>query len=420
MREQIVAALDIGTSKICCFIARIDDQGRPRVIGIGHQVSKGLKAGTVVDMEETETSIRAAVDAAERMAGGSPIQDVYVNISAGRPKSRIFSVDVDVAGHEISQLDIDRVLVAGQENLKQEDRFIIHSRPINFSIDGVAGASMPLGMYGEKLGVQIHLSSVAMSPLKNIQTCLNHCHLNLKGVVLTPYASALSALVADERELGTICVDIGGGLTSIAAFRDNAFIFGEILPVGGNHVTQDIAQGLSTPPSKAERLKILYGDCLTDRVPAREQIDIVQTGEDGKDHAVTIPRSMLTAIISPRVEEILELIRERIIETGLADVVGRRLVITGGGSQISGLEELAQKIFSAAACPELKGDFYVRLGRPISVDGLADATAGPVFSTCAGLLNYGAIRPDEVHFMAVERPKEGLLFRIKSWMKENF
>lgn len=420
MREQIIAALDIGTSKICCFIARTDEKGRPRVIGIGHQVSNGIKAGTVVDMEETETSIRTAVDAAERMAGGSPIHDVYVNISAGQPKSRIFSVEVDVAGHEISQLDIDRVLIAGQENLKSEDRFIIHSRPINFSIDGVAGARKPLGMYGEKLGVQIHLSSVAMSPLKNIQTCLNRCHLNLKGVVLTPYASALSALVPDERELGAICVDIGGGLTSISAFRENEFIFGEILQIGGNHVTQDIAQGLSVPPAKAERLKILYGDCLTDRVPVREQIDIVQTGENGKEHAITIPRSMLTSIVSPRVEEILELIRDRIIETGLADAVGRRLVLTGGGSQISGLEELASKIFSAKVSPELKGDFHVRLGRPISVDGLADATAGPVFSTCAGLLNYAALKPDEVHFMSVEKPKEGFLSRIKNWIKENF
>lgn len=421
MREQIIAALDIGTSKICCFIARIrEGESRPRVIGIGHQISRGLKSGTVVDMEETETSIRAAVDAAERMAGGSPIHDVYVNISAGKPQSRIFSVEVDVAGHEISQRDIDRVLAAGRKNLQDEDRFIIHSRPISFSIDGVTGSKHPLGMFGEKLGVEIHMSTVALSPLKNIQTCLNHCHLNLKTAVLSPYASALAALVPDERELGSICVDMGGGLTSIAAFRGNELVFGDIIQVGGNHVTRDIAQGLSVSEAKAERLKIIYGNCLSDRAVVRDQIDIDQIGDDGQDHAMTIPRSMLTAIISPRVEEILELVRDRIIETGLADMVGRRIIFTGGASQISGLEELARKIFSVQTSPELRGDFYVRLGRPISVDGLADAAVGPVFSTCAGLLNYGATTPDEVHSVSAEKAGMNLFSRFSGWIKDNF
>lgn len=421
MREQIIAALDVGTSKICCFIARVGEgESRARVIGIGHQVSNGLKAGTVVDMEETETSIRAAVDAAERMAGGSPIHDVYINISAGQPRSRIFSVEVDVAGHEISQRDIDHVLAVGQDILQDEDRFIIHSRPVRFSIDGVAGAKRPLGMFGEKLGVEIHMSSVAISPLKNIQTCLNHCHLNLKGVVLTPYASALAALVPDERELGSICVDMGGGLTSISAFRDNELVFGDVIQIGGNHVTRDIAQGLSVSEAKAERLKIKYGNCLSDSVPVRDQIDIVQMGEDGQEHAMTMPRAMLTSIVSPRVEEILELVRDRIIETGLADMVGRRIVFTGGASQVSGLEELAGKIFSVKTSPELRGDFYIRTGRPISVDGLADAAVGPVFSTCAGLLNYGAVMPDEIHAISVARPRESLFLRFGGWMKANF
>ncbi|MCF8474336.1 MAG: cell division protein FtsA [Emcibacter sp.] len=420
MREQIIASLDIGTSKICCFIARVSDNNPPRVIGIGHQISKGLKSGTVVDMEETETSIRAAVDAAERMAGGSPIHDVYVNISAGQPQSKIFSVEVDVAGQEISQHDIDHVLLAGQKDLKNEERFIIHSRPISFSIDGVAGAKKPLGMFGERLGVEIHLSSVALSPLKNIQTCLNRCHLNLKGVALTPYVSGLATLVADEREMGSICVDMGGGLTSIAAFRNNELVFGDILQIGGNHVTRDIAQGLSVPEGKAERLKILYGDCLIGRVPVRDQIDIVQTGEDGHEHPITIPRSMLTAIISPRVEEILELLRDRIIETGLADMVGRRIIFTGGASQISGLEELAKKIFSVKSCSALQGNFHIRLGRPISVDGLADATGGPVFSTCAGLLNFALSKQWDIHSIASDQSKINFFSRIGGWIKENF
>ncbi|VAV87938.1 Cell division protein FtsA [hydrothermal vent metagenome] len=419
MREQTIAALDIGTSKICCFIATVGE-GKPQVIGIGHQISRGLKSGTVVDMEETETSIRAAVDTAERMAGGSPIHDVFVNISAGQPKSRILSVEVDVAGHEISQLDMDRVLAAGSKGLKDEDRFILHSRPISYRVDGVAGAKSPLGMFGEKLGVEIHLATAAISPLRNIQSCLDRCHLNLKGIVLTPYASGLATLAPDERALGAICVDMGGGLTTLSAFRENELVFGDIIPVGGNHVTRDIAQGLSVSEVRAERLKVFYGDCLQNRVPVRDQIDIVQTGEDGEDHGITIPRAMLTSIVSPRVEEILELVRDRIMDTGLVDIVGRRIVFTGGASQISGLEELAGKIFSADVSPGLRGDFHVRLGRPASVDGLADVAAGPVFSTCAGLLNYGAIMPDEVHAMQTRKSARGLFSRIGAWMRDNF
>lgn len=415
MREQIVAALDVGTSKICCLIARVNGAERPRVIGIGHQVSKGLKSGTVIDMEETETSIRAAVDAAERMAGGSPINEVYVNISSGQPVSRHYSVEVDVAGHEISQLDMDRVLAAGQENLDEGERFILHSRLTNFSIDGVSGTRDPRGMFGKKLGVDMHISSMAVSPLKNIQMCLNRCHLTLASAVLSPYASGLSALVADERELGSICVDIGGGLTTVSAFKDNEFIFGDIIPVGGQHVTRDIAQGLSIPLAKAERLKVLYGSCVPSRVADLEQIDIVQTGEDGEDHATRIPRSMLTSIIGPRVEEILEMVRDRLIEVGASGLAGRRIILTGGASQIRGLEELAAKVFSDEGF-----DCHIRIGRPISVDGLPDAASGPIFSTCVGLINYAAQKPDEVHFMTKQAPEGGLFARMGQWVKENF
>ena len=275
-REKIIAALDIGSSKICCFIARVGEDGRPHVIGIGHQVSQGIKAGTVVDMEETETSIRAAVDTAERMAGGSPIENVYVNISAGQPESRHFAVDVDVAGHQISDVDIKRVLDGAKEHLRSEERFVVHSRPASYSIDGVSGVKDPRGMYGEKLGVDMHMATVAVSPLKNLQTCINRCHLNLAGVVLSPYASGLSSLVQDERELGSVCIDMGGGLTSVAAFKDDEFIYADTIPLGGNHVTSDIAQGLSTPLANAERLKTLFGNCFP-RAMVRDQIDIVQT-----------------------------------------------------------------------------------------------------------------------------------------------
>jgi len=411
MRDKIVAILDVGSSKICCFIAEINtESNRPRVIGIGHRESRGLNLGAVVDMEETENAIRTAVDAAEKMAGGAPIEDVTVNLSAGEPKSTQLCVEVSVAGHEISDNDIERVLDLGRHYIEDQERFVIHSRPTSFTIDGVAGVRDPKGMFGEKLGVEMHVTSASVSPLRNLQTCINRCHLNMVGIVFSPYASGLSTLVADELELGSICIDMGGSITSIAAFKDNEFIYGDMIPFGGHHVTRDIAQGLSTPITAAERLKTLFGNCLSGVSTVRNLIDVTQIGDSGQESVTTIPRRMLTSIIEPRVEEIFEFVRDKIKEAGLEDTAGRRLIITGGASQLSGVEELAKKTFKCA----------VRLGRPLNVDGLADSTAGAGFSTGAGLLLYAALKPEELHFMKQSKPKQSVFEGISSWFKENF
>ncbi len=411
MRERTIAILDVGSSKICCFIAEVGgDSDRPRVIGIGHRESRGLNLGAVVDMEETENAIRTAVDAAEKMAGGDPIENVTVNISAGEPKSTQLCVEVEVAGHEISDDDIERVLDLGRHHVNDQERFVIHSRPTSFSIDGVAGVRDPKGMFGEKLGVEMHVTSASISPLRNLQTCINRCHLNMIGVVFSPYASGLSTLVADELELGSICIDMGGGVTSIAAFKDNEFIYGDIVPYGGHHVTRDIAQGLSTPINAAERLKTLFGSCLSGVSTVRNQIDVTQIGDNGQESVTTIPRRMLTSIIEPRVEEIFEIVRDKIREAGLENTAGRRLIITGGASQLGGVEELAKKVFKS----------HVRLGRPLNVDGLADTTAGAGFATGAGLLLYDAQRPEELHFMEQKKPATGFIESITNWFKENF
>jgi len=411
MREQTIAILDVGSSKICCFIAEYSPElDRPRVIGIGHRESRGLNLGSVVDMEETENAIRTAVDAAEKMAGGDPIEDVTVNISAGDPQSTQLCVEVEVAGHEISDGDIERVLDLGRHYLSDQERFVLHSRPTSFRIDGVGGVRDPKGMFGEQLGVEMHVTSAAISPLRNLQTCVNRCHLNMVGIVFSPYASGLSTLVADELELGSICIDMGGGITSIAAFKDNEFIFGDIVPYGGHHVTRDIAQGLSTPLNAAERLKTLFGSCLSGVSTVRNQIDVTQIGESGQESVTTIPRRMLTSIIEPRVEEIFEIVREKINAAGLENTAGRRLIITGGASQLGGVEELAKKVFKSS----------VRLGRPLNVDGLADTTAGAGFATGAGLLLYASIKPNELHFIAETKPRLSVWESIKYWFKENF
>ncbi len=411
MADHTIAILDIGSSKICCFIAEIDQEtNRPRVIGIGHRESRGLNLGTVVDMEETESAIRTAVDAAEKMAGGAPIQNVTVNLSAGEPKSTHLSVEVSVAGHEISDVDIERVLDMGRHHLNDQERFVIHSRPTSFSIDGVGGVRDPNGMFGEKLGVEMHVTTAAISPLRNLQACINNCHLNMSGIVFSPYASGLSTLVADEMELGSICIDMGGGVTTIAAFKDNEFIYGDMVPFGGHHVTKDIAQGLSTPVQAAERLKTLFGNCIASMSTVRNQIDVTQIGDNGQENVTTIPRRMLTSIIEPRVEEIFEIVREKIKEAGLENTAGRRLIITGGASQMAGVEELAKKVFNCS----------IRIGRPLNVDGLADTTAGGGFATGAGLLLYATLKPEELHFKEDVKSGNGIFETLSNWFKENF
>lgn len=411
MRGKTIAILDIGSSKICCFIAEINEEtNRPRVVGIGHRESRGLNLGTVVDMEETENAIRTAVDAAEKMAGGAPIENVTVNLSAGEPKSTQLCVEVAVSGHEISDVDVEKVLDMGRHYLNDQERFVIHSRPTSFSIDGVGGVRDPIGMFGEKLGVEMHVTSASLSPLRNLQACLNRCHLNMIGIVFSPYASGLSTLVADEMELGSICIDMGGGVTTIAAFKDNEFIYGDVVPFGGHHVTKDIAQGLSTPLQAAERLKTLFGNCMSGLSTVRNQIDVTQIGDSGQESVTTIPRRMLTSIIEPRVEEIFEIVRDKIKEAGLEHTAGRRLIITGGASQMGGLEELAKKVFNCS----------VRLGRPLNVDGLADTTAGAGFSTAAGLLLYATLEPEELHFKMEANSGRGVVEAIISWFKENF
>jgi len=244
----------------------------------------------------------------------------------------------------------------------------------------------------------------------------------MSSVVLSPYASGLSTLVADERELGSILIDMGGGMTTVAAFKDNEFLFADVVPFGGNHVTSDIAQGLSVSLSNAERLKTLFGKCIPQPMTDRDPIDIRQTGDGGEEFSTTIPRGMLTSIIQPRVEEILELVRDKIVSAGMDRLAGRRLVFTGGASQIAGLEELAAKVFHSSSSGEnnAAGKYHLRLGRPLNVDGLGDAVGTPEFSTCAGLLGYMALQPKEVHFIDNKQPMVGYFARIGQWIRENF
>jgi cell division protein FtsA len=409
-RGSIVAAVDIGTGKICCFIARATASG-PQIIGIGHQVSRGVRNGIIVDLEAASTSILTAIHAAEQMAGET-ITEIVVNLSGSFPPSRIVNVEIGVSGHEIGDGDMRRVLDQGYHVKDSGEREVIHSIPVGFSIDGSRGIRDPRGMFGKKLGVNMHIVAAKPAAIRNITAAVGRCHLDIAGLVVSPYASGLAALVEDETDLGVTIIDMGAGTTTIGVFFDGNLIFADSVPVGGSHVTNDIARGLSTSLVHAERMKTLYGSAIASSADERETLTVPQVGEEDEGQASHVPKSLLVGIISPRLEETFELVRHRLEASGYDKVAGRRVVLTGGACQLPGTRELGGLIL----------DKQIRIGRPLRVAGLAEATGGPAFSTCVGLLHFALSERAETprQARAHRESSSGLLGRVGSWLKENF
>jgi cell division protein FtsA len=413
MRNGTIAALDVGTTKVACFIARVQDDGTPRIAGIGHQLARGMRNGAVVDMEELEHSIRAAVDAAEEMAS-ERVRAVVVNLSGGAPNSANVKVEVAMNGHPVNEADIRRMLEHGRAHHESPDRELIHAIPVDYTIDGNEGIKDPRGMFGERLGVAIHVIAAANGPVRNLATVVNRCHLDIEARVVSPYAAGLACLVDDEKELGVTCIDMGGGTTSLAVFLGGQLVHTDVIPVGGAHVTNDIARGLSTPLGHAERMKTLYGSAIPSPSDDREVLKVPLVGEDEDGASNQVPRSMLIQIIQPRLEETFELVRSHLEQGGFDKVAGRRVVLTGGASQMQGVRDLAGLVL----------DKQVRLGRPVGLHGLPEATGGPAFSTCAGLIRYAL-----AHAPAPSRGRSradagagsgGGWGRIGQWLKRNF
>ena len=409
-RSGLVTAVDVGSTKIACFIGQATTEGGIEIVGIGHQLARGMRNGNITDMDAVEHSIRMTVEAAEQMAGEN-VSEVTVCISGGVPDSKLISFDVSISGHEIGDADLKRALDPVWLHAQQSaDRQVIHTLPVGYSIDGNRGVRDPRGMFGEKLGVNMHVMTAAASAMRNLESCIHRCHLEIESIVIAPYAAGMSCLVADEKELGSICIDMGGGTTTVSVFFDGEVLFVDSLPVGGAHVTNDIARGLSAPVAYAERMKTLYGSANSTPSDDKEHFKIPLVGEE-ESGSNQVPRSMLVGIIRPRIEEIFELLRDRLDETGFNKIAGRRVVLTGGASQLTGVGELASAIL----------DKQVRLGRPVNITGLADSANGPAFSVCAGLIDFALSDRSEAAVpstRSLEAPV-GRFGRLGQWLREN-
>lgn len=414
-RKELIAALDVGSSKVTCLIARVEAgrSGAPqlRVLGIGHQVSDGVKCGAIVDMAAAEGAIRTAVEAAERMAEVT-VDDVSLSFSTGAPASKQINIETPVSGQEVGEQDLRRVLQQARIAVMHDDREVLHAVPVAYTIDGCAGIKEPRGMYGDKLGVLMHAVTASTAPLRNLTVCVERCHLRVSSLVVAPFASALAVLVDDEMDLGVTCVDMGAGTTSLAVFRYGAMVHCDVIPIGGQHVTTDIARGLSTSMVHAERMKTLQGSVLSGLADEREMISVPLMGEEESEELNRVPRSSLTRIIRPRLEETFELVRARLQASGCEAMAGRRVVLTGGASQLTGVRELAARIL----------DRQVRLAAPPPLPGLASLTSGPAFATVVGLLNHQARGAVEVSRAQIEGESAGLgqFLRVARWLRGNF
>ncbi|MFW5899370.1 MAG: cell division protein FtsA [Jiangellaceae bacterium] len=405
--HEIIAGLDLGTTKVCAIVAEQTDEGID-IIGIGSVPSKGLKKGVVVNIESTVQAIRAAVEQAETMAGVE-VNTVYAGIAGSHVQGSNQHGVAAIADREVTAQDVDRVLEQAKAIPLPGDRQVLHVLPQEYLVDHQDGVKEPVGMSGVRLEARAHLVTAATTSVQNIIKCAERCGLYVAEVVLQPLASADAVLSEDEKEIGVALVDIGGGTTDIIIYSDGAVVHTSVIPIGGLNLTNDIATGLRTPMAEAERIKIKYGCAATQMVDEDETVEVPSVG--GRPPR-TLPRRTLCDIIEPRVEEVFAACRHVLHETGYADVLASGVVVTGGSTLLDGMPELAEQVL----------DLPVRRGAPTGVGGLIDVVRSPVYATGVGLVKYGADRLKEA---PAPEPMEtaagpGWTGRIGEWFREVF
>ena len=409
-KKDYVVGLDIGTTKICCIVGEVSEPGPNPIIdiiGIGTAPSTGLRKGCVINIETTVESITKAVEEAELMAG-IEISTVYTGIAGGHIKSFNSTGIVAIKDKEINDHDVQRVIDAAKAVAIPLDREVIHIIPQEYMIDSQDGIRDPIGMSGVRLECKVHIVTGAVSSAQNIIKCANKAGLNVAEICLEPIASSEAVLAQDEKELGVVLVDIGGGTSDIAIFKDGAIVYTGVLAVGGNHITNDIAVGLRTPQYEAEKIKIQHGCALSSLVKPDEMIEVAGVG--GRKSRI-LSRRLLAEIIEPRVEEIFSLIHREVMKSGYQDVLSGGIVITGGSTLLEGMPELAEFIF----------EMPVKRGIPQGIGGLRDVVNSPKYATGVGLLKYGARNAQKSRFPIREKNiYDKVRGSMRSWIKDLF
>jgi len=403
-RHEIIVGLDIGTTKICTVVAEVKDH-EVNIIGIGSHSSIGLRKGVVVNIEATVESIKKAVEEAELMAG-CEISSVYAGIAGGHITGFNSNGIVAIKGDEITQADVDRVIGAARAVAIPMDREVIHVLPQEFIVDGEPGINNPVSMAGVRLEAKIHIVTGAVTSAQNIVKCANKAGLDVCDIILEPIASSEAVMTAQEKEIGTGLIDIGGGTTDLAIFSGNNIKHTFVLAIGGNNMTNDISIGLRTTMAEAERIKLKYGTCLSDQVKNDETIEISDiSGRGGR----RLPRQILAEILEPRVEEIFTLVKREIHRSGMNSLLTSGIILTGGASLLEGIAEVAESVF----------ELPVRVGTPQGISGLVDVVNSPMYATGVGLVIYGSTHQEKKKF----RIRDTNIFnrimkQMRGWFKE--
>jgi cell division protein FtsA len=406
--NKMIVGLDIGTSKVVAIVGAITPEGQLEIVGIGSHRSNGLKKGVVVNIESTVLSIQRAIEEAELMAG-CQIHSVYAGIAGSHIRSLNSHGIVAIRDREVFAQDLERVIDAAQAVAIPADQKILHILPQEFLIDDQDGVKEPLGMSGVRLEAKVHLVTCAVNAAQNIEKCIRRCGLEVEDIILEQLASSYSVLTDDEKELGVCVVDIGGGTTDIAIFKDGAIRHTGVIPIAGDQVTNDIAMALRTPTPNAEEIKIKYACALAKLTSPDETIKVPSVGDrQPRD----LSRQALAEVVEPRYDELFTLIQAELRRSGYEDLIAAGIVLTGGTSKMEGVIELAEEIFHMP----------VRLGAPQNIRGLSDIVNNPIYSTGVGLLIY-AMKQQQGSSRASTTTKEsqGSIFsKIKKIFQSNF
>jgi cell division protein FtsA len=382
--QNMIVALDIGTSKVVAIVGAIGSEGELEIIGTGMHASTGLKKGVVVNIEATVSSIQRAIEEAELMSGCS-IHSVYAGIAGSHIRSLNSHGIVAIRDREVQALDVERVIDAARAVAIPADQEILHVLPQEYIIDDQEGVHEPIGMSGVRLEAKVHLVTCAANASQNIKKCIRHCGLEVDNVALEQLASSYAVLTDDEKQLGVALVDIGGGTTDIAIFTEGAIRHTGVIPIAGDQVTNDIAMALRTPTAHAEDLKVKYACALAKLARPEETVKVPSVGDrEPRD----MSRQLLAEVVEPRYDELFTLVQAELRRSGFEELIAAGVVLTGGTSKMEGVCELAEEIFHMP----------VRIGTPTGVKGLSDIVNNPIYSTGVGLL----------HFAVQEQTKDGL------------